>query len=124
MNQNNCRTRQVSSMIHSGQTHSHDSSEHCCLLFCFSRFEKWGWMDGRTVNMCENNDPSVTLGWPSGSIRYCWSSLFEISLRKLSVCIMQRAKKYQVQVKNALLCNLDPLRYVYIYSFHKLFAER
>ena len=25
-----------------GQTHSHASSEHCFLLFCFSRFEKWG----------------------------------------------------------------------------------
>ena len=24
-----------------GQTHSHASSEHCFLLFCFSRFEKW-----------------------------------------------------------------------------------
>ena len=23
-----------------GQTHSHASSEHCFLLFCFSRFEK------------------------------------------------------------------------------------
>ena len=36
-----------------GQTHSHASSKHCFLLFCFSRFEKWG----RTDNMCENNDP-------------------------------------------------------------------
>ena len=36
-----------------GQTHSLASSEHCFLLFCFSRFEKWG----RTDNMCENNDP-------------------------------------------------------------------
>ena len=36
-----------------GQTHSHASSEHCFLLFCSSRFEKWG----RTDNMCENNDP-------------------------------------------------------------------
>ena len=25
------------------QTHSHANSEHCFLLFCFSRFEKWGW---------------------------------------------------------------------------------
>ena len=32
-----------------GQTHSHASSEHCFLLFCFSRFEKWR----RTDNMCE-----------------------------------------------------------------------
>ena len=40
-----------------GQTHSHASSEHCFLLFCFSRFEKWGWMDVQTYNMCENNDP-------------------------------------------------------------------
>ena len=24
-----------------GQTDSHASSEHCFLLFCFSRFEKW-----------------------------------------------------------------------------------
>ena len=34
-----------------GQTHSRASSEHCLLLFCFSRFEKWGRTD-----MCENND--------------------------------------------------------------------
>ena len=32
-----------------GQTHSHASSEHCFLLFCFSRFEKWGRTDGRTT---------------------------------------------------------------------------
>ena len=31
-----------------GQTHSHASSEHCVLLFCFSRFEKWGRTDGQT----------------------------------------------------------------------------
>ena len=36
-----------------GQTHSHASSEYCFLLFCFSRFEKWG----RTDNICENNYP-------------------------------------------------------------------
>ena len=30
-----------------GQTNSHASSEHCFLLFCFARFEKWG--DGRTT---------------------------------------------------------------------------
>ena len=38
------------------QTHSHASSEHCFLLFCFSGFEKWARTDGRTDNMCENND--------------------------------------------------------------------
>ena len=36
-----------------GQIHSHPSSEHCFLLFCFSKFEKWGhtyvWTDGRTT---------------------------------------------------------------------------
>ena len=32
-----------------GQTHSHASSEHCFLLFCFSRFEKWGRTYGRTT---------------------------------------------------------------------------
>ena len=32
-----------------GQTHSHASSEHCSLLFCFSRFEKWGRTYGRTT---------------------------------------------------------------------------
>ena len=45
-----------------GQTHSHDSSEHCFLLFCVSRFEKWGQTYvrtyGRTYNMCENNYPN------------------------------------------------------------------
>ena len=35
-----------------GQTHSHISSEHCFLLFCFSRFEKWG----RTDDPCEKSD--------------------------------------------------------------------
>ena len=29
-----------------GKTHSHASSEHCFLLFCSSRFEKWGRTDG------------------------------------------------------------------------------
>ena len=55
-----------------GQTHSHVSSEHCFLSFCFSRFENSGRtyiQVGRTDNMCENNDP-VTLGWPSGSTIY------------------------------------------------------
>ena len=39
--------------------YSHASSEHCFLLFCFSRFEKWGRTYRRTVTdkMCENNDP-------------------------------------------------------------------
>ena len=37
-----------------GQTHSHASSEHCFLLFCFSRFESG---DVRTDNMSENNVP-------------------------------------------------------------------
>ena len=46
----------VSSMIHSaGQTHSLASSEHCFLLFCFASL-KLG-KDGRTDNMCKNNDP-------------------------------------------------------------------
>ena len=43
-----------------GQTHNYASSEHYFLLFCFSRFEKWGGRtdvrtDRRTDNMCENN---------------------------------------------------------------------
>ena len=42
------------------QTHSHASSEHCFLLFCFARSEKWGRtderMNGRTDNIFENND--------------------------------------------------------------------
>ena len=32
-----------------GQTHSHASSEHCFLLFCLARFEKWGRTYGRTT---------------------------------------------------------------------------
>ena len=36
-----------------GQTHSLASSEHCFLLFCFARFEKWGRTYGRTdVRTC------------------------------------------------------------------------
>ena len=31
-----------------GQAHSHASSKQCFLLFCFSRFEKWGRTDVRT----------------------------------------------------------------------------
>ena len=50
-------------MIHDplGQTHNHVSSEHCFLLFCFSRFEKWGRTDVPNLT-------KLTLGWPSGSI--------------------------------------------------------
>ena len=41
-------TRQVSSVIHSARpTVSMASSDHCFLLFCFARFEKW-W-DGQHV---------------------------------------------------------------------------
>ena len=53
-----------------GQTHSHVSSELCFLLFCFSRFEKWGRtyvMNGQHVRK-QWSLPTVTLGWPSGSI--------------------------------------------------------
>ena len=50
-----------------GQTHSHASSDHCFLLFCFSRFEKWGWTDGQHVRK-QLYLPALTLGWPSGSI--------------------------------------------------------
>ena len=32
-----------------GQTHSLASSEHCILLFCFSRSKKWGRTDGQHV---------------------------------------------------------------------------
>ena len=52
-----------------GQTHGHDSSEHCFLLFCFSRFEKWGRTEGEHVRK-QLSLPSVTLGWPSGSIHF------------------------------------------------------
>ena len=50
-----------------GQTHSLASSEHCFLLFCFARFEKWGWMYGRTT-CAKTIIPTVTVGWQSGSI--------------------------------------------------------
>ena len=49
-----------------GQTHSLASREHCFLLFCFSRFEKWG----RTYGWHARKQWSLqamTLGWPSGS---------------------------------------------------------
>ena len=36
-----------------GQTHSLASSEHCFLMFCFARSEKWGRTDGRTETTCE-----------------------------------------------------------------------
>ena len=52
------------------QTHSHASSEHCC-LFCFSRFDKWGRTYVRTYGQHVRKQlslPAVTLGWPSGSI--------------------------------------------------------
>ena len=55
-----------------GQTHSHTSSEHDrFLLFCFSRFEKWGRANGRTDGQHVRKQwslPAVTLGWASGSI--------------------------------------------------------
>ena len=47
-----------------GQAHSHASSEHCFLLFCFSRFEKC--TDGQRVRK-QLYLPEVTWGWPSGS---------------------------------------------------------
>ena len=52
-----------------GQTHSHASSEHCFLLFWFSRFVR---TDVRTT--CAKT-MSVTLGWPSGSIssEFCYT---------------------------------------------------
>ena len=52
------------------QTHSHASSEHCFLLFCFSRFEKWGRTYGQTDNMIVRKQlslPALTLAWLSGS---------------------------------------------------------
>ena len=58
-------TRQVSSMIHSARPIA--SNEHCFLLFCFSRFEKWGWTDEQHV-WKQWSLLAVTLGWPSGSI--------------------------------------------------------
>ena len=55
-----------------GQTHSLAGSQHCFLLFCFSRFEKWGrtygWTYGQYVRK-QWSLPAVTLGWPSGSIK-------------------------------------------------------
>ena len=50
--------------------HSHASSEHCFLLFCFSRFEKRGRTFGRTeIHVRKQLSlPAVTLAWPSGSI--------------------------------------------------------
>ena len=45
-----------------GQTHSHASREHCFLLFCFARFEKWGRMD----IICA--ETMIPLGGPSDSI--------------------------------------------------------
>ena len=48
------KARQVSSMIHSARP-SLASSDHCFLLFCFARFEKWGRTYGRTDKTCENN---------------------------------------------------------------------
>ena len=50
-----------------GQTHSLDNSEHCFhFVFILQDFEKWGWTDGRTDNMCENNYPYrpwLWIGW-------------------------------------------------------------
>ena len=54
-----------------GQTHGHASNEYCFLLFCFSRFEKWGRTDERTYGQHVRKQlslPALTLGWPSGSI--------------------------------------------------------
>ena len=48
-----------------GQTHSHTSSEHCFLLFCFSSVD--GLLYGRTdgLKTCVKT-MAVTLGWPCG----------------------------------------------------------
>ena len=50
-----------------GHTHSHASSEHCFLLFCFSRFDKWG-RNVRTTCAKTMIPKGSDLGWPSGSI--------------------------------------------------------
>ena len=48
-------TRQVSSMIHSARPIVSPVADIVFLLFCFSRFEKWGRTDVRTT--CAENDP-------------------------------------------------------------------
>ena len=53
-----------------GQTHSHASSEHCFLLFNFSRFEKWGRTD-----MCDNNNPKIPTGRDFGLAE--WINYFD-----------------------------------------------
>ena len=54
-----------------GQTHSQASSEHCFLLYCFSRFEKWGRTYGRTDNMCVNNYPYRPWLWVGRVDQFC-----------------------------------------------------
>ena len=77
-----------------GQTHSHASSEHCFLLFCFSSFEKWGRTYGEHEEFTKQwSLPAVTMGWPSGSI-HTW--LCSKKRTKQTQCTDRRHNKYSV----------------------------
>ena len=79
-------------MIHWARAHSHTSSEHCFLLFCFSRFETWGCTD-----MCENNDPYDPTGRDFGLAE--WISTLTSSTEKRKSMCSKSAEKPQKRVE-------------------------
>ena len=65
-------------MIHSTRPIVSPVANIVFTLFYILDFEKW---DGRTDDMCENNDPlqAVTVGWPIGSIFLRFSLFLALS---------------------------------------------
>ena len=96
-----------------GQTHSLASSEHCFLLFCFAKFEKWGRTDGRTACL-KTNMPAVTVDWPSGSnklsnlvsnLRASFHHLENTSLadRRTRTNTMLKISQFQITLRNSII---------------------
>ena len=91
-----------------GQTHSNASSEHCFLLFCFSRFEKWGRTDGTMIPTGRDFGLAEWINWPTKPRTKMWStvshmvsaSLYLSPLPKQDTSTMQRP--FQKQNKNVL----------------------
>ena len=68
-NVNHTRKRQVSSMIHSARPTVSPVANIVFALFCFARFWKVG-TDGRTDDICKNNDPYRPWLWVGREDQY------------------------------------------------------
>ena len=89
-------TRQVSSMIHSANPHSRLVGIIVFTSFSFTRFWKVG-TDGRTDGRHVRKLwflPSVTLGWPSGSINVIYFHIWMALLEKLEKLLVTPVIKF------------------------------